>query len=96
MRKSYLYLASSLTALLFVFSAYAQTVTIKGTVRNSDSKEAVPAVSVSVKGTSQGTYTNADGAFSVSVSKLPVVLVFSSVGYLDNEVTVSDASQVLT
>jgi hypothetical protein len=85
MRKSYLYLASSLTALLFVFSAYAQTVTLKGTVRNSDSKEAVPAVSVAVKGTSQGTYTNADGVFSISVSKLPAVLVFTSVGYLDSQ-----------
>jgi TonB-dependent SusC/RagA subfamily outer membrane receptor len=95
MRKSYLYLASSLTALLFVFSAYAQTVTLKGTVRNSDSKEAVPAVSVAVKGTSQGTYTNADGVFSISVSKLPAVLVFTSVGYLDAEVTVSNAAQAL-
>ncbi|MBM3915014.1 MAG: TonB-dependent receptor [Sphingomonadales bacterium] len=95
MRKSYLYLASSLTALLFMFSAYAQTVTLKGTVRNSDTKEAVPAVSVAVKGTSQGTYTNADGAFSISVSKLPAVLVFTSVGYLDAEVSVSDASQAL-
>ncbi|MFM8711451.1 MAG: carboxypeptidase-like regulatory domain-containing protein, partial [Sphingomonadales bacterium] len=95
MRKSYLYLASSLTALLFMFSAYAQTVTLKGTVRNSDSKEAVPAVSVAVKGTSQGTYTNADGAFSISVSKLPAVLVFTSVGYLDAEVTVSNAAEAL-
>ncbi|HBB57297.1 MAG TPA: TonB-dependent receptor, partial [Chitinophagaceae bacterium] len=95
MRKSYLYLASSLTALLFVFSAYAQTVTLKGTVRNSDTKESVPAVSVAVKGTSQGTYTNADGVFTISVSKLPAVLVFTSVGYQDVEVTVSNASAAL-
>ncbi len=95
MRKSYLYLASSLTALLFVFSAYAQTVTLKGTVRNSDTKESVPAVSVAVKGTSQGTYTNADGVFTISVSKLPAVLVFTSVGYQDVEVTVSNASEAL-
>jgi len=93
MRKSYCYLASSLLAVLFTIAAYAQTVTISGTVKNSSSKESVPAVSVAVKGTTQGTYTNSDGEFSLKVSKLPVVLVFSSVGYEEQEITVSDASK---
>lgn len=93
MRKSYRYLASSLMAVLFSLAAFAQTVTIKGTVKNSSSKESVPAVSVSVKGTNKGTYTNSDGEFSLDVSKLPIVLVFSSVGYEDQEVTVSDAAK---
>lgn len=92
MRKSYRFLASSLAALLITFAAYAQTVTVKGTVRSSSSKEVVPAVSVAVKGTSQGTYTNADGEFTISVAKLPIVLVFSSIGYQDQEVTVSSAN----
>lgn len=92
MRKSYRFLASSLAALLITFAAYAQTVNITGTVRNSSSKEVVPAVSVAVKGTSQGTYTNSNGEFTISVAKLPVVLVFSSIGYLDQEVTVSTAT----
>ena len=93
MRKSYRYLASSLMAVLFTIAAYAQTVTITGSVRNNTTKESVPAVSVSVKGTTQGTYSNSDGEFSLRVSKLPVVLVFSSVGYEDQEITVSDASK---
>ncbi len=93
MRKSYCYLASSLMAVLFSIAAYAQTVTISGTVRNSTSKETVPAVSVAVKGTSHGTYSNSDGEFTLHVPKLPVVLVFSSVGYEDQEITVSDASK---
>lgn len=92
MRKSYRYLASSLMAVLFSIAAYAQTVTVTGTVKNSTSKEIVPAVSVSVKGTTRGTYTDADGKFSLNVSKLPVVLIFSSIGYEDQEVTVSDAA----
>jgi outer membrane receptor protein involved in Fe transport len=96
MRKSYRYLASSLMAVLFSIAAYAQTVTINGTVRNSSSKETVPAVSVSVKGTTKGTYTNSDGEFSISVAKLPVVLVFSSIGYEDQEITVSDASKAVS
>ncbi len=93
MRKSYRYLASSLMAVLFTIAAYAQTVTITGSVRNNTTKESVPAVSVSVKGTTQGTYSNSDGEYSLRVSKLPVVLVFSSVGYEDQEITVSDASK---
>ena len=96
MRKSYRYLASSLLAVLFSIAAYAQPVTITGTVRNNASKETVPAVSVSVKGTTRGTYTNADGEFSLNVPKLPVVLVFSSIGYEDQEITVSDASKALS
>ncbi len=96
MRKSYRYLASSLMAVLFSIAAYAQTVTINGSVRNSSSKETVPAVSVSVKGTTKGTYTNSDGEFSISVPKLPVVLVFSSIGYEDQEITVSDASKAVS
>ncbi|HEX7848036.1 MAG TPA: TonB-dependent receptor, partial [Chitinophagaceae bacterium] len=92
MRKSYRCLASMLMAVLFSIAASAQTITVSGSVRNSSTKEVTPSVSVVVKGTSTGTYTNPDGEFSVKVSKLPVVLVFSSIGYEDQEVTVSDAS----
>jgi len=94
MRKSYRYLAVWLMAGLFSITAYGQTVTVSGTVRNNNSKEGVAAVSVIVKGTSQGTYTNSNGEFSINVAKLPVVLVFSSAGGYDSqEVTVSDASK---
>ncbi|NOT51114.1 MAG: TonB-dependent receptor plug domain-containing protein [Chitinophagaceae bacterium] len=93
MRKSYRFLFALLVAGLFSLAANAQKVTIKGTVSNSTSKESVPAVSVIVKGTSSGTYTDQNGAYSITVSKLPVVLVFSSIGYENQEVTVTDAAQ---
>lgn len=93
MRKSYRFLAAWLMAGLFSFAAHAQTVTVSGTVRNSSSQEAVPAVTVTVKGTNQRTFTNSSGEFSLNVAKLPVTLVFTSIGYTDQEVTVSDASQ---
>ena len=93
MRKSYRFLTAWLIAGLFSFSANAQSVTISGKVSNGTSKESVPAVSVVVKGTSQGTYTNSNGEFSIKVAKLPVVLVISSIGFDNMEVTVSDASK---
>ena len=92
MRKSYSFLASLLMACLFSMTANAQSVTISGKVNNATSKESVPAVSVVVKGTSQGTYTDPDGGFSLKVAKLPVTLVFSSIGFDSKEVTVSDAA----
>lgn len=93
MRKSFCFLAGLVMAVLFSIAVHAQTVTITGTVRNETSKETVPAVSIKVKGTNFGTYTNSDGEFSISVDKLPVVLIFTSIGYLDQEVTVSDVSK---
>ncbi|MDP4262101.1 MAG: carboxypeptidase-like regulatory domain-containing protein [Bacteroidota bacterium] len=93
MRKSYRFLAASVVASLFSIAVFAQTtITLSGNVRNSSSKDPVPAVSVVVKGTNVGTYTNSNGDFSIKVSKLPVVLVFSSVGFENYEVTVNDAS----
>lgn len=96
MRKSYRFLAVSLIACLFSIAAFAQTITITGNVRNSSSNDVVPAVSVIVKGTSQGTYTNPDGDFKLEVSQLPVTLVFSSVGYDNYELNVTDASTKLS
>ena len=96
MRKSYRYLAAWLMAVLFSIAANAQSVTISGTVRNGTSKEGVVAVTVAIKGTSSGTYTDPNGKFSIKVPKLPVVLVFTSTGGYDaQEVTVSDASKTI-
>lgn len=95
MRKSYRCLAAWLMAGLFSLTAAAQSVTISGSVKNSSSKEVVPAVSVIVKGTNNGTFTTSNGDFSLKVAKLPVVLVITSVGYTEKEVTVTDASKSL-
>ena len=93
MSKSLRFTAACLITAFFSLQVLAQTVTIKGTVRNSISKEEVPAVSVTIKGTSEGTYTDDNGMFSISTSaRLPVTLVFSSVGFESREVVVSDAS----
>ena len=93
MRKSYRFLTAWLIAGLYSLAANAQPVTISGKVSNSTSKETVPAVSITVKGTSKGTYSNSNGEFSIRVARLPVVLIFSSIGYDNQELTVSDATQ---
>lgn len=73
------------------FTVTAQT-TISGRVENITTKEKVAAVSVSIKGTGEGTFTDDKGNFKLNVSKLPVTLLISSIGYELQEITVSDAS----
>ena len=72
-------------------SAMAQNAgTIAGTVKNATTGETVAAVTVTVKGTSVGTYTDDKGTFRLNVSqKAPYTLVFSSVGFENQEQVVS-------
>ncbi len=81
----------------FCISATAQqSTTVSGSVKNGKSKEAVSAVSVTIKGTSTGTFTDDKGTFRFStVQKLPFTLVFSSVGYSNKEVAVKKDNEVV-
>jgi TonB-linked SusC/RagA family outer membrane protein len=82
-----------LTLLLafFVQISFAQEKTVSGTV--SDSKETLPGVSVTIKGTTSGTETDFDGNYSIKV-KAGEVLVFSYLGYKTIERTVSNATTI--
>ncbi|MFN8348757.1 MAG: TonB-dependent receptor [Spirosomataceae bacterium] len=64
-----------------------QDITVTGKV--SDEKgEALPGVSIILKGTQRGTVTDANGAFSFNVPDRSAILIFSYVGYLQKEVAV--------
>src|SRR5690606_32655616 len=65
--------------------------TLTGKVTASDG-HAIPGVSVIIKGTSTGTVTDAQGAYSVTFSGKNPVLVFSFVGYVTQEIKVTEAS----
>lgn len=70
-----------------------QTV-VSGNVKNATTKESVPAVSVMIKGTTVGAYTDDKGNFKFStVIKPPFTLVISSVGFDPKEVEYSSAGQ---
>ena len=83
-----------LVSCFFCFTLNAQSVTIKGNVKSTTLGESIPAVSVTVKGTSVGVYTNDKGEFSLTVASLPVTLVFSSIGFETKEVNVTSAAAV--
>lgn len=68
---------------------------INVTGRVSDEKgEALPGVSIMLKGTQTGTASNADGSFSLNVPDERAVLVFSYVGYVSQEVVVSGRTRL--
>ena len=55
-------------------------VRINGKVINSATKTSMPAVSVQIKGSNLGTFTDKDGQFSIETVSEQVVLVFSTTG----------------
>ncbi len=67
----------------------AQTRMITGRITDGQGN-AVPNASVTVKGTSLGTTTNADGAFSINVQPGATALIVSSVGFANQEVTIGN------
>ena len=84
-----------LTAVLLVvaaFSASAQSRTVKGVVSDSDGP--LIGVSVMVKGTSNGTSTDLDGRYSLSVSSDDDILVFSYIGFRQEEIRVGSQSTI--
>ena len=71
----------------------AQKVTVEGTVTGFPDSEVLMGASVSVKGTTQGTITDLDGKYSLSVAS-DATLVFSYLGYETKEVAVKNRSLI--
>ncbi|MFC4261669.1 TonB-dependent receptor [Ferruginibacter yonginensis] len=94
MRKFTSYLVTMVLANILTVFAFAQNVTISGNVKNSASNESAAAVSVTIKGSDAGTFTDDRGNYTISVKSLPVTLVFSSVGYTTQEVNVTSNAAV--
>lgn len=95
MRKITSYLVAFAFANIFSIVAFAQNAVISGNVKNSATGESAAAVSVTIKGSDAGTFTDDKGNFSITAKSLPVTLVITSVGYEPQELSVTNASQKL-
>lgn len=90
MRKQILLLF--MLALIFTgWQATAQERTVSGKVTASEDGSALPGVSVGVKGTKQGTQTDASGVYKISVPN-NATLVFSFIGTVAQEISVGTRS----
>lgn len=74
--------------------ATAQTISVKGIVIGEDDGAPVVGASVLVKGTNQGTITNIEGVFSMSVPKTAKTLVISYIGMKRTEVPVKENMRI--
>ena len=92
MKKHFLLLGFLLTLLPFQM-LLAQSRTINGTVSDAN-KEGLIGVTVSLKGTTVGTVTDENGAYSITVGSGNDILVFSYVGFISQEITAGTQTQV--
>lgn len=78
---------------LLCVGALAQDGRITGQVKD-ETGSALPGVSVVVKGTQQGTTTDAEGNYNLATPGAAATLVFSYVGYTSQEVVVGNRSEI--
>lgn len=89
----------ALVFLVFLFlsfqsNVFAQVTSITGKVTDMNGNP-LQSVSVSVKGSSTGTTTKADGTFTLSLNKTgSEILVFTFVGYADKEIPIGSSNEV--
>src|SRR4051812_18413517 len=90
-RKFYLTLLACLT----IGMAWSQTRQVSGRVVKENGTDGLAGVSVSVKGTKTATVTDNTGNFRIGVpDKESTVLVFTSIGFKTQEITVGDRNTI--
>ena len=76
--------------LLFGTATSAQQMTMTGSILDSLTRESLPGVSIKVKGSTNGTASNANGQYSITVAS-DAILVITYIGYQPKELRVSNA-----
>ncbi len=83
-----------LLLLLNTSLAVAQEATVAGKVTDAGGSIGIPGVTVQIKGATRGITTDADGKYRLTGVGASSVLVFSSIGYVTQEVTVGNRQSV--
>jgi hypothetical protein len=82
-------LLGCLCLLFYTTQIFAQSRTVTGTVTAREDGTTIPAVSVSVRGTTTGTQTGVDGKYTIKAADGDVLL-FSFLGYDTQSVVVKE------
>ncbi len=85
-------LISSAIAMLICLVTFGQEKTITGKVSDT-SGSPLPGVNVLIKGTQNGTQTGFDGLYSIK-AKVGNILMFSSIGFKNKEITVGNINTI--
>ncbi|MFB9865042.1 SusC/RagA family TonB-linked outer membrane protein [Rufibacter immobilis] len=87
-------LLSLLMLSVLLNEALAQTKTVTGRVTDAASGEGMPGVTVQLKGTSTAAPTGIDGSYSISVPSTGGTLVFSFIGYTNQEIAIANQTTI--
>lgn len=74
--------------------AHAQQKTITGTVISATDNLPIPGVNVVEKGTSNGVTTDFDGNYSINISGENAIIVFSYIGFVNQEVSIGSQKKI--
>lgn len=88
------FLLVCISSFLLVATVYAQERTVTGKVTSAEDGSALPGVNVVVKGTTNGTVTDAAGNYKLSVPADGGTLVFSFIGLTTSEVSVGSRQTI--
>jgi TonB-linked SusC/RagA family outer membrane protein len=83
----------TLPMLFFSFLSYAQSLTVSGIVQD-ETGYALPGVAVAIQGTLQGTITDVEGRYTITVDDPNSVLTFSFIGMETQNVDVAGRSVI--
>lgn len=86
-------LLAMLFAVCFSFMQVKAQQVVTGRVTNSATGEALPSVSVLIKGSTSGTQSNENGEFSIKAGE-NATLIFNSIGYESQEIVVKGQSVI--
>lgn len=92
--KKYLLLSTVFVFALFSNESWAQERTISGNVTSVEDGTTMPGVNVVLKGTTNGTITDVDGNYKLSVPSEGGILLFSFVGLNTEEVEIGTRSVI--
>ena len=89
---------SKMLPMLLVFACLANfanaQINIAGQVKSDEDDGGLPGVNVVIKGTTVGTITDNDGRYSIEVPSSESILIFSSIGYVSEEISVDNKSVI--
>ncbi|MBC7508292.1 MAG: carboxypeptidase-like regulatory domain-containing protein, partial [Ferruginibacter sp.] len=94
LKKLLLGIYASICCMLFSTQIYAQQKTVTGIVTNAKDNTPIVLATVGVKGTKMAAVTGANGEFSITVPDGKNTLLISSVGYEEDEISISGISTV--
>ncbi|WPP51346.1 vWA domain-containing protein [Catalinimonas niigatensis] len=91
--KKYIFIFAALILMAFV-NPLSHSLTVSGKVTSAEDGSPLPGVNVLIKGTPKGTITDVSGKYQLEVSTGKETLVFSTVGFVSQEVKVKQQHEI--